>query len=180
MIQNNHEMYILNRPLEIMILIGLNGAVGAILLMNGLSTGGIEFPASLPSSESGILSIVTGIMPFLGAFELPLALAFFGSAAGLFLGKGWGWSLSRALQIVGIVFGFGFMADASGDVMTMGLYAMGMAMSGVVMGFLYTPEVKEFYGKITAVQAPKRQRRRKKQEIADEEEDHEPSAAEVE
>lgn len=173
-------MYILNRPMEIMILIGLNAAVGVILLMNGLSTGGIEFPTSLPSFGSGPLSIVTGIMPFLGAFELPLAFAFFGSAAGLFLGKGWGWSMSRAVQIVGVAFGFGFLADAGGDIQTMGLYTMGMAASGVVIGFLHTPGVKEFYGKNMIVEAPKRQRRRKKQEMVEEEDDQESSAAEVE
>jgi hypothetical protein len=173
-------MYILNRPLEIMILVGLNAVIGAVLFMNGLSTGGIEFPSGLPSFDSGPMSIFTGIMPFLGAFELPLGLAFFGSAAGLFLGKGWGWSMSRALQIVGIVFGFGFLADAGGLIQTMGLYAMAMAMSGVVLGYLYAPEVKEFYGKNPVLEAPRRQRRRKKQETEDDEEDQEPSAAEVE
>ena len=91
--QNNHDMYILNRPMEIIILIGLSVAVGAVLFMNGLSTGGLEFPTGLPSFGSGVLTIITGIMPFLGAFEIPLALAFFGSAAGLFLGKGWGWTM---------------------------------------------------------------------------------------
>ena len=178
--QNNNDMYILNRPMEIMILIGLNGVVGAVLFMNGLATGGIEFPTGLPSFGSGVLSIITGIMPFLGAFEIPLALAFFGSAAGLFLGKGWGWTMSRTLQIVGIVFGFGFLADAAGNFQTMALYAMNMAIGGVVIGYLYAPEVREFYGKNIVEQAPKRQRRRKKQETDEDIEDEEPSAAEVE
>jgi hypothetical protein len=173
-------MYILNRPLEIIILIALNAVVGAILFMNGLSTGGIELPTGLPSFGSGVMSIVTGIMSILGAFELPLALAFFGSVAGLFLGKGWGWSISRALQIVGIVFGFGFLADAGGDIMTMGLYAMSMAVSGVVIGYLYTPEVREFYGKTVISESPRRQKRRKKQEMAYDEADQESSTAEVE
>jgi len=173
-------MYILNRPMEIMILIGLSAVIGAVLFMNGLSTGGIEFPTGLPSFWSDVLSIITGIMPFLGVFEIPLALAFFGSAAGLFLGKGWGWTMSRALQILGIVFGFGFLADAGGNVQTMGLYAMSMAISGVAIGYLYAPEVREFYGKNIVEQSPTK-RRRKKQEISNEEEEgQEPSAAEVE
>lgn len=172
-------MYILNRPMEIMIIVGLNAAVGAILLMNGLSTGGVEFPAGLPSPESGVLSFVGGVMSILGAFEIPLALAFFGSAGGLFLGKGWGWTLSRSLQIVGVVFGFGFLYDAGALLQTMALYVASMAMSGVVIGFLYAPEVREFYGK-AAVSHAKKQRRRKKQEISEDEEDQEPSAAEVE
>ena len=163
-----------------MILVGLSAAVGVVLLMNGLSTGGIEFPTGLPSFESGILPLITGIMPFFGAFEIPLALAFFGSAAGLFLGKGWGWSMSRAIQIASIVFGFGFLADAAGTIATMGLYAMAMAISGVIIGYLRTAEVREFYGKTIVSEAPKRQRRRKKQDLEEEEFDEESSAAEVE
>jgi hypothetical protein len=117
-------------------------------------------------------------MSILGAFEIPLALAFFGSAGGLFLGKGWGWTLSRSLQIVGIAFGFGFLYDAGALLQTMALYVASMAMSGVVIGFLYAPEVREFYGK--AAVPHKKQRRKKKQEISEDEEDQEPSAAEVE
>lgn len=180
-------MYILNRPMEIMILVGLNAAVGVILLMNGLATGGVEFPSGLPSPSSGLPSMVEGIMSILGAFELPLAAAFLGSAAGLFLGKGWGWTMSRALQVIGIAFAFGFLYDAGGAIQTMGLYVIGMAINGVVVGFLYAPEVREFYGK-TLVVHTKRQKRRKRQEaVAEEEEDEmteaedsEPSAAEVE
>jgi hypothetical protein len=176
--QNNHDMYILNRPMEIMILLGLNAAVGAILFMNGLATGGVEFPSALPSLTSGIMPMISSVMSILATFEMPLALAFFGSAAGLFLGKGWGWSLSRTLQIVGIAFSFGFLYDAGGAIQTMALYVMGMAISGVVIGYLYAPEIREFYGKNVVEQPTRRQRRRRKQEI--EEEEEETSAAEVE
>jgi hypothetical protein len=56
-----------------------------------------------------------------------------------------------------------------------------MAISGVVIGYLYAPEIREFYGKNIVEQSPTKQRRRKKQEISDEEEEgQEPSAAEVE
>ena len=171
-------MNILSRPLEIMILVGLNAVVGVILLMNGLSTGGVEFPSAIPPLGSGVQSIVGGVMSILNTFELPLAFAFFGSAAGLFLGKGWGWTMSRALQIIGITFGFAFLYDAGDALQTMGLYALDMAIGGVVIGFLYAPEVREFYGK-TPVTQSKRQRRKRKQEVS-EEEDQEPSATEVE
>jgi hypothetical protein len=168
--------------MEIMILVGLNAVVGIILFLNGLSTGGLELPTALPSFGGGIPAIITGIMPILGAFELPIGLAFLGSAAGLFLGKGWAWSMSRALQIAGIALGFAFLFDAAGQLATMGLYVLGMALSGVVVGFLYAPEVKEFYGKNIIPRAAKRQRRRKRQYDDEdaEEEQEESSAAEVE
>ena len=88
--------------------------------------------------------------------------------------------MSRALQIAGIVFGFGFLADAAGSIQTMALYSMSMAISGVIIGFLYAPEVREFYGKNIVEESPRKQRRRRKQELSDDEvEDQEPSAAEV-
>ncbi len=172
-------MYILNRPIEIMILVGLNAAVGAILFLNGQSTGGLELPSKLlPAPGSSLPSIIGTVMTIVGAFEIPAAIAFFGSAAALFLGKGWGWSISRTLQVAGIAMSFAFLYDAGGEMLTMGLYAMGMAMSGIVIGFLYAPEVREFYGKNVVTRSrSKRQRRRKQMES---EEDQEPSAAEVE
>ena len=173
-------MFILNRPLEILILVGLNAVVGAILFMNGLSTGGLELPSALPSLNSGLLALVGSILGILGVAELPLALAFFGSAAGLFLGKGWGWTMSRTMQVVAIAFGFAFLYDAGGLMETMGIYALGMTLSGVVLGFLYAPEVKEFYGKNIAPQQAKRQRRRRRQADEEEIEEQESSAAEVE
>lgn len=167
-------MYILNRPLAIVILVGLNAAVGAIVFMNGLSTGGLDLPTQL-SFGSEPSSIINTAMSIIGAFELPIGAAFFGSAAGLFLGKSWGWTLSRVLQIVGVVFGFGFMYDAGGQYGIMGLYTLSMVMCGIGVGFLYTPEVKEFYGKFVA--PPVRRQRRKKAEISEEQES---SATEVE
>lgn len=173
-------MFILNRPLEILILVGLNAVVGAILFMNSLSTGGFELPSALPTLNSGLPALIGSIMGILGASELPLGLAFFGSAAGLFLGKGWGWTMSRTLQVVAIVLGFAFLYDAGGQMSTMGIYVLGMTLSGVVIGFLYAPEVKEFYGKNIEPRQAKRQRRRRRQADEEEIDEQESSAAEVE
>ena len=167
-------MYLLNRPLEILVLVGLNGAIGAITLLNGLATGGLHLPSGI-SLGPDPNSIINSVLSIIGSFAMPVGAAFFGSVVGLFLGKGWGWTMSRALQVVGIVFGFGFLYVAGGQSGIMGLYSVGMIMSGISIGFLYTPEVREFYGKAPVV--PVRRQRRKK-DLAEESE--EPSAAEVE
>ncbi len=165
----------LNRPVEILVLVGLNGAIGAITLLNGLATGGLHLPSGI-SLGPDPNSIINSILSIIGSFAMPVGAAFFGSVAGLFLGKGWGWTMSRALAVVGIVFGFGFLYGAGGQSSTMGLYTLGMIMSGISIGFLYSPEVREFYGKVPTLPV-KRQRRRKKDVV---EESEEPSAAEVE
>jgi len=181
------EMIILNRPLEVMIITGLNAAVGALLLMNGL--GAVGVPALSFNFSEGLMAIATSLLYNLlsigGALMLPLGAAFLGSAAGLFLGKGWGWTLSRSLQVLGIVLGFAFMYGAGGETAKMAMYAFGMALSGVVIGFLYAPEVREFYGKQPVEHSERAHSRRKRKESQVEDEDveveeEETSAAEVE
>ncbi|MGH9991591.1 MAG: hypothetical protein ACREAZ_02980 [Nitrososphaera sp.] len=177
-------MIILNRPLEVMVITGLNAAVGAILLLNGLAVTTVP-GLSLNMTEGLIatgLSVLYNVLGIGGVLMLPVGAAFLGSAAGLFLGKAWGWTLSRALQVLGILLGFAFMYGAGGEVAKMAMYAFGMALSGVVLGFLYAPEVREFYGKQPVPHSERAQSRRKRKEsqVEDEEEEEEPSAAEVE
>ncbi|MCI0556909.1 MAG: hypothetical protein MN733_00315 [Nitrososphaera sp.] len=172
--------------MEILIIAGLNAAIGAILVLNGLPFAGVpELSFSLPEAGlAGALSIVYTIMKVAGILVLPLGFAFFGATAGLFLGKGWAWTMSRKLMIAGIALGFAFMYGTA-DISKMGLYTLGMALSGVVIGFLHTAEVREFYGKQVVPESShrkhsKRKRRQRTAEEEDEIEEQEPSAAEVE
>lgn len=145
---------ILNRPLEVMIITALNAAIGAILLMNGLAAPfsgiNVAFNNGIAGTPFG-LPIVGSIMTILGSMKILIAMAFFGAAAGLFLGKGWGWTMSRVMQFAGIAFGFTFMYTSGGEITKMALHVLGMAMSGIAIGFLHTAEVREFYGKQSAI-----------------------------
>jgi hypothetical protein len=174
-------MIILNRPMEIMIIAGLNAAIGAILVLNALPFAGVPDLSFNPDATlAGVLSIVFTVMKVAGILVLPLGIASFGAAAGLFLGKGWAWTMSRALMISGIALGFAFTYGTT-DTSKMGLYTLDMALSGVVIGFLYNGEVREFYGK-QVIPEPSHRRHSRKQ-VAEEEdldEEEEPSAAEVE
>ncbi|GEM_PF-2409599 len=174
-------MMILSRPMEVMIIVGLNGAIGAILLMNGLtSTGGIpEVSFNTPGSLPGV-SALFGILSIAALLQIPIGIGFLGSAAGLFLGKGWGWSLARTLQFAGIALGFAFLYS-SGEVGTMLMYVLGMALSGVVLGFLHTAEMREFYGKqMTAIVPQRKLPRKRRKSLPAEVEEDETSTAEVE
>jgi len=175
-------MIILNRPMEILIITGLNVAVGVILLLNGLGSA-LVLPVislSIPDDMAAVLLLVGNIMTIAGSVKLPLAIAFFGSAAGLFLGKGSAWTITRALQFAGIALGFAFLYGAGSEIATLGLYTLGMAIGGIVIGYLYTPEVREFYGKQEMAPSQRKHSRRKRKETITEDEDAQPSAAEVE
>jgi hypothetical protein len=175
-------MMILSRPMEVMIIVGLNGAIGAILLMNGLtSAGGIpEVSFNSPGSVPGV-SVLFGILTIAGLLKIPVGIGFLGSAAGLFLGKGWGWSLARTLQFAGIALGFAFLYTSGGEVGTMLMYVLGMALSGVILGFLHTAEMREFYGKqMTAIVPQKKLPRKRRKSLPAEEDDETSTAAEVE
>ncbi|HEY8140128.1 MAG TPA: hypothetical protein VIE86_03500 [Nitrososphaera sp.] len=171
-------MMILSRPMEVMIIVGLNGAIGAILLMNGLtSAGGIP---EVSFNSPGV-SVLFGILSIAGLLKIPIGIGFLGSAAGLFLGKGWGWSLARTLQFAGIALGFAFLYTSGGEVGTMLMYVLGMALSGVILGFLHTAEMREFYGKqMTAIVPQRKLPRKKRKSLPAEVEDDETSTAEVE
>jgi hypothetical protein len=175
-------MMILSRPMEVMIIVGLNGAIGAILLMNGLtSAGGIpEISFNTPGSAPGV-SVLFGVLSIAGLLKIPVGIGFLGSAAGLFLGKGWGWSLARTLQFAGIALGFAFLYSSGGQVGTMLMHVLGMALSGVILGFLHTAEMREFYGKqMTAIVPQRKLPRKKRKSLPEEVEEDETSTAEVE
>lgn len=164
-----------------MVIVGLNGAIGAILLMNGLASAGGIPEVSFDSSGVPGLSILFGILTIAGLLKIPIGIGFLGSAAGLFLGKGWGWSLARTLQIAGIALGFAFLYSSGGEVGTMLMYVLGMALSGVVLGFLHTAEMREFYGKqMTAIVPQRRLPKKKRKSLPAEIEEDETSTAEVE
>jgi len=174
-------MMILSRPMEVMVIVGLNGAIGAILIMNGLGSA-VGIPDISFDSSGSIpgLSILFSILSIAGLLKIPIGIGFLGSAAGLFLGKGWGWSLARKLQIAGIALGFAFLYSSGGEVGTMLMYVLAMALSGVVLGFLHTAEMREFYGKqMTAIVPQRKLPKRKRKSLPAEIED-ETSTAEVE
>jgi hypothetical protein len=187
-IETKPDMMILNRPMDILIITGLNAIVGVILLLNALAS-----PLTLPGLPSDLfragttpMVIIGTILTFAGIAKLPLAIGFLGTAAGLFLGKGRAWSISRKLLYAGIGLGFAFVYGAGGDTGIMGQYVLAMALSGVIIGYLHTAQVREFYGMQPVPELPHKTHHKRKirpaeedieEDIADVEEDEQPTSA---
>lgn len=148
------------RPLGVTVIGILNAISGIILLLGGLGTlaiSGLPFANAAAPGTIATPSIMFSPGTFLtvaGMMGIPVGAAFLGIAFGIFKGKAWAWTGAFALGIVGIIFSVILMAGAGQDRATLIGYTASMGISGIVLGYLYTAEVKEFFGKPVPPQQP--------------------------
>jgi uncharacterized membrane protein HdeD (DUF308 family) len=93
--------------------------------------GGIIFLAS------GLVLLIVGI----GIVLLALGIAYLVMAYGLWKGKGWAWTITLILSVIGII--LGIVSIAAGNIGAI----IGIIINGVVIYYLYRPNVKAFFGK---------------------------------
>jgi hypothetical protein len=93
--------------------------------------GGIIFLAS------GLVLLIIGI----GIILLALGIAYLVMAYGLWKGKGWAWTITLILSAIGII--VAIVSIAAGNVAAI----INVIIHGVVIYYLYRPNVKAFFGK---------------------------------
>jgi uncharacterized membrane protein HdeD (DUF308 family) len=93
--------------------------------------GGIIFLAS------GLVLLIIGI----GIILLALGIAYLIMAYGLWKGRGWAWTITLILSAIGII--VAIVSIAAGNVGAI----VTMIIHGVVIYYLYRPNVKAFFGK---------------------------------
>jgi uncharacterized membrane protein HdeD (DUF308 family) len=93
--------------------------------------GGIIFLAS------GIVLLIIGI----GIILLALGIAYLVMAYGLWKGKGWAWTITLILSAIGII--VALVSIAFGNVAAI----INVIIHGIVIYYLYRPNVKAFFGK---------------------------------
>jgi uncharacterized membrane protein HdeD (DUF308 family) len=93
--------------------------------------GGIIFLAS------GLVLVIIGI----GIILLALGIAYLVMAYGLWKGKGWAWTITLILSAIGII--VALVSIAAGNVTA----TINVIIHGVVIYYLYRPNVKAFFGK---------------------------------
>lgn len=137
-------------------IIGILTAIGGILmLISGMTLAALaavipnlpsmddqmngQVPSSIPAEYLGIVSLSVGsVLLVLGAISLVVAY-------GLFKAKKWAWTINVALSIITIV--IGVVSIATGNIGSIA----SIAISGVILYYLYRQHVKAYFGK--AVQA---------------------------
>jgi uncharacterized membrane protein HdeD (DUF308 family) len=93
--------------------------------------GGLIFLAS------GLVLLIIGI----GIILLALGIAYLVMAYGLWKGKGWAWTITLILSAIGIV--VALISIAAGNIGAI----FSIVIHGVVIYYLYRPNVKAFFGK---------------------------------
>ena len=87
--------------------------------------------------SSGLVLLIVGI----GIVLLALGIAFLVMAYGLWKGKGWAWTITLILSVIGII--IAIVSIAAGNVAAI----INVIIHGIVIYYLYRPNVKAFFGK---------------------------------
>jgi uncharacterized membrane protein HdeD (DUF308 family) len=105
--------------------------LGVTIISILTAIGGIVFLAS------GAVLLVVGI----GIILLALGIAYFVMAYGLWTGKRWAWTVTLILSVIGII--VAIASIVAGNVGAI----ISIIIHGVVIYYLYKPNVKAFFGK---------------------------------
>lgn len=107
------------------------------------------------TNANNVFSLFTGFLHIIGSVLIALAIINFIVARGLLKGKGWAWTLSVIVTLISLVIGIIFVAinSVAGDISSIIGQIVGMVINGVILWYLYRPNVKAFFGKVK-IQAP--------------------------
>lgn len=105
--------------------------LGVTLIAILTAIGGIIFLAS------GLVLLIVGI----GIILLALGIAYLIMAYGLWKGRGWAWTITLILSVIGIIVAIATIV--AGNVSAV----INIIIHAVVIYYLYRPNVKAFFGK---------------------------------
>jgi len=113
------------RPLGITILAILAAIGGVVYLLAFLAAMGLGF---------GLVGIIS----------LVLALAYLGFAYGGWTLQPWGWTLGVAIAAAGVLWALYLLIQPGGSIISL---IISVAISGVILYYLYQPDVKAAFGR---------------------------------
>lgn len=87
--------------------------------------------------SSGLALLIIGI----GFLLIALGIAYFVMAYGLWNGRGWAWTITLILSVIGIIIAIVSIAPSNGGTI------INVIIYGIVIYYLYRPNVKAFFGK---------------------------------
>ena len=120
-----------SRPFGVTIIAILIIIAGVISLLIGIGSVAI-------GPLIGLVFVVTG------AISLALGVAYLVMAFGLWKGKGWAWTISTIVLIIGII---SLPRRSAGDIVSS---IVSIAINAVILYYLFRPHVKAYFGKTMA------------------------------
>lgn len=132
----------------ILMLIGGIGLVTLAAVVPIIPSSGGQFNSQLANTgmSTELLGIVSSAT---GGLLLILGIASLVVAYGLFKAKKWAWTISVILSVISI--GMGIVSIVTGNIGAV----VSIAISGLILYYLYRPHVKEYFGKLTQAEAAK-------------------------
>jgi hypothetical protein len=109
----------------------INRPLGVVIIAVLTAIGGIIFLAS------GAVLLLIGI----GIIFLALGIVFLVMAYGLWNGKPWAWTITLILSVIGII--LAIISISFGNIGSI----LSIILHGVVIYYLYRPNVKVYFGK---------------------------------
>ena len=102
------------------------------------------------SNTNNVLSVFSGYLSIIGVGLIALAIVNFIVAWGLLKGKGWAWSISVIVTVISLVIGIIFVVFnvVAGDISSIIGQIVGMVINGIILWYLYRPNVKSYFGKV--------------------------------
>lgn len=105
-----------------------------------------------------LTQFLVGIGIVIGAVILAVGIGYLVVSYGLLKGKGWAWTvtiiltiIAIAIQIISVILSSMFNASFSSDMNALASeiisHIIGLAINGVILYYLYRPNVKAFFGK---------------------------------
>lgn len=91
------------------------------------------------------LFVLGGFIGVLGGMLIALGIASFVVAWGLLKGKGWAWIVTIVITIISIV--LNIISIVAGSIEGV----VGLIINGVIIYFLYTPNVKSYFGRTYSI-----------------------------
>jgi uncharacterized membrane protein HdeD (DUF308 family) len=86
---------------------------------------------------SGLVLLIVGI----GVILLALGIAYLVMAYGLWKGRGWSWTITLILMVIGIIVAIASIVAGNGASI------VSIIIHAVIIYYLYRPNVKAFFGK---------------------------------
>jgi hypothetical protein len=135
--------------IAVLIIIG-----GILLLLAGI--GGVAVGSLFISQITGLVFVI------IGAIILAVGIGYLAISYGLLKGKTWAWTITVVLLFIGIAINvssiiFGSLAITVAINMDISTFLtansgsiVGIIISGIILYYLYRPDVKSYFGKISA------------------------------
>jgi len=135
-----------HRPLGVTIITLLTITAGIAFLASGITAVTVApFPSGTSTNNNNIIAPVLSALT--GFALLILGIAYFVMAYGLLKAKGWAWTITVVLSCIGIA--LGFVSIVTGHIGSI----FSVVVNGLILYYIYRPNVKSFFGKTTATTA---------------------------